>query len=143
MTDQPNYYGVTMQHVANLRNHAEFVRKQPKISMCHYATDADGWRVAPNKVHACSAAMCAIGLVPLNKGLGVVVSDLGLTIMWGDVSERAFGFCRFSLLPLRDLWDQTFGPHLPNEPNTIADGMLRAADTLEQKIKDSDLEGAT
>ena len=142
MTDQPNYHGVTMQHVANLRNHAEFVRKHPKISMCRYATDVDGELVPPNKVHTCGAAMCAVGLVPLSDALGIDVSALGLEEMWHEVSKRAFGFSFTSPSPLGSLWSQTFGSHLPNEPNTIADGMLRAADMLEQKIKDSDLEGA-
>ena len=53
MTDQPNHYGVTMQHVANLRNHADWGDNKPEIeigrthgpkSMSHCATwdDYDG-----------------------------------------------------------------------------------------------------
>ena len=89
---EPNYHGVTMKHVANLRNHAAFVREQPSIRMMHFATDDDGEIVSPDKVHECGAAMCAIGLVPFNKSIDI--GEISKFTNWDDVSRAAFGFDR-------------------------------------------------
>ena len=138
---EPNYHGVTMKHVENLRNHAAFVREQPSISMQNFATDDDGEIVLPNEVHECGAAMCAIGLVPFNKSLDI--GDISSFAEWRDVSKAAFGFFMENNDGLlRRFWKGAFGGEVLDSPAIVAASMEYVADQLENLILREDKEAA-
>ena len=127
---------ITPQHIANLRNHADFVEAQPSIYMGAFAfVEGTVDYLNPNEVtNECGAAMCAVGLVPLN-------ADMPSTERcrdWSEVCRAAFGFDENGYLNngihsfyTEDLWEETFGGDLPDDPATIANGMRRAADQIE------------
>ena len=138
---EPNYHGVTMKHVANLRNHAAFVSEQPSIRMKYFATDVDGLDILPVKVHECGSAMCAIGLVPFNKSMNI--GNISGSTRWEDVSKSAFGFFEDSYSGLlRKFWKGAFGSKVLDSPAVVSASMEYVADQLEALILSENSEAA-